>query len=336
MPPYAMPGQKLQSGLVSSSGGTQNYHEIRLDDTAGKEVMLLHSERDLVHESENNHTISVGNSQGFQVANSHQVHAGHSMLFKVGGGSGSGGGSEDAGSDSSDSTTAFSDQAIDGWLTVQTPNYLTMTYGANNLLVGGVYATTVVGGMNTTVFVLNTAFNFGLVFNINAAYTMVLQTGKTKVNGGPLTDVNGGPVFATLPELTALRGEVSKIDGGVYKMQGSLNTLQGKVNRVQGVVSKEIDMVYNVVSTRIDQLVEKNETIANRISEIADEQSVIANQTSEIASQVHVIGEASKTYATKEEVAATVNNVRGELSEVAASADMGVAAYTQLGEMFQL
>lgn len=85
MPPYQLPAEKSQSGLVSSSGaGVDKFHEIRLDDSAGQEVMLLHSQRDLVHESEHDHLHSVGNNHGIKVVNDQMIHVGNQQAVFVG------------------------------------------------------------------------------------------------------------------------------------------------------------------------------------------------------------------------------------------------------------
>ncbi len=65
-PPFALPDQQTKSGFRSRSsagGGTSNYSELSFDDTSGSEVVLLHAEKDLTTEVENNQSLSVGNNR---------------------------------------------------------------------------------------------------------------------------------------------------------------------------------------------------------------------------------------------------------------------------------
>ncbi|MGH7189873.1 MAG: type VI secretion system Vgr family protein, partial [Acetobacteraceae bacterium] len=65
-PPFALPDQQTKSGFRSRSsagGGTSNYSEFSIDDTAGSEVVLLHSEKDLTTEVEHDQSLTVGNNR---------------------------------------------------------------------------------------------------------------------------------------------------------------------------------------------------------------------------------------------------------------------------------
>ncbi len=58
-PPYALPDSQTQSGIKSRSskgGGTDNYNEFRFEDKKGSEQILLHAEKDLLVEVENDET----------------------------------------------------------------------------------------------------------------------------------------------------------------------------------------------------------------------------------------------------------------------------------------
>lgn len=62
MPPYDLPANQTQSGVKSRSskgGGTDNFNEIWMEDKKGSEVILVHAERDLVIEVENDETRDV-------------------------------------------------------------------------------------------------------------------------------------------------------------------------------------------------------------------------------------------------------------------------------------
>ena len=63
MPPYGLPQNKTQSGIVSRSsmkGGTANFNEIRFEDKKGEEEVLVHAEKNLTTEVEANESRTVG------------------------------------------------------------------------------------------------------------------------------------------------------------------------------------------------------------------------------------------------------------------------------------
>lgn len=62
MPPYELPANQTQSGLKTRSskgGGTADYNELRFEDKKGSEQVLLHAQKDLAVEVENDETQSV-------------------------------------------------------------------------------------------------------------------------------------------------------------------------------------------------------------------------------------------------------------------------------------
>ncbi len=63
MPPYDLPDNKTQSGIMSLSslqGSPDNYNEIRFEDKKGEEHLLVHAEKDQMIEVENDETHWVG------------------------------------------------------------------------------------------------------------------------------------------------------------------------------------------------------------------------------------------------------------------------------------
>ncbi|MFV0360824.1 type VI secretion system Vgr family protein [Tropicimonas sp.] len=63
MPPYALPGNKTQSGIKtrsSKSGTTDNFNELRFEDKKGGEEIYFHAERDFTQVVENDARIDVG------------------------------------------------------------------------------------------------------------------------------------------------------------------------------------------------------------------------------------------------------------------------------------
>ncbi len=65
LPPYALPDNMTQSGIVSRStlqGTSDNASELRFEDKIGAEEVYFHAERDFVREVENNDSLAVGSS----------------------------------------------------------------------------------------------------------------------------------------------------------------------------------------------------------------------------------------------------------------------------------
>jgi type VI secretion system secreted protein VgrG len=78
MPPYALPNNKTQSGIVSRSslsGGGGNYNEIRFEDKKGSEEILVHAEldmkteveRDEIHNTDRDRATKIGRDEKLDV-----------------------------------------------------------------------------------------------------------------------------------------------------------------------------------------------------------------------------------------------------------------------------
>jgi type VI secretion system secreted protein VgrG len=66
MPPYSLPDNQTQSGLMSrsSKGGTAElFNEIRFEDKAGEEMIYFHGQKDFERVVENNDSLKVGSSE---------------------------------------------------------------------------------------------------------------------------------------------------------------------------------------------------------------------------------------------------------------------------------
>lgn len=94
MPPYALPGSRTQSGIRSRShpdGGAEDYNEIRFDDRKGSEDFLLHAQKDLHEEVENDHVVQIdhdeqvciGHDQTLSVDNDQRETIGHDRRIQV-------------------------------------------------------------------------------------------------------------------------------------------------------------------------------------------------------------------------------------------------------------
>ena len=69
--PIFSPAEKTKSGFrtrSSTQGGRENFSEFSFDDKQGSELVLLHAERDLQHETERDHNATVGRNETLDVA----------------------------------------------------------------------------------------------------------------------------------------------------------------------------------------------------------------------------------------------------------------------------
>ena len=87
VPPYALPDNKTQSGILSRStkeGSSPNANEIRFEDKVGEELVHLQGEKDFNSEVENDQTIHVMNDRTRDVDNDETVQIGGNRTESVG------------------------------------------------------------------------------------------------------------------------------------------------------------------------------------------------------------------------------------------------------------
>jgi type VI secretion system secreted protein VgrG len=86
MPPYALPGNLMQSSLqTSSSPGGGGTNELRMNDANGSQQLFMHAQKDLANTVGNNSTETIGVDSTVQVA-SNALHAvGGSETITIGG-----------------------------------------------------------------------------------------------------------------------------------------------------------------------------------------------------------------------------------------------------------
>jgi len=86
-PPYDLPDNKTQSGILSRStlsGTADNANEFRFEDKKGSEMVLLHAEKDQTIEVENDESHSVGNDRKKEVKNNETTNIGKNRTESVG------------------------------------------------------------------------------------------------------------------------------------------------------------------------------------------------------------------------------------------------------------
>jgi type VI secretion system secreted protein VgrG len=70
MPPYALPANKTQSGIMSdSSPRSGGYNQIRFEDMDGSEEILVHAQKDMNTTVENDETLTVKHDETIEISN---------------------------------------------------------------------------------------------------------------------------------------------------------------------------------------------------------------------------------------------------------------------------
>lgn len=188
MPPYTLPGERRKSGIVTSSGAsTQAYHELQFDDTPGSENILMHSEKNMHHQAENDMMVNVGSKRKTVI--------GQPL------GSGSGGGAGETSGQSSDEGggggTGLKDDPAEQVKIFG--NNAEFIFGTSDEIVTGLEATIVLGGATELVLPLCAE----IVIGANAEF--VVGTNKEFVIGpdtiwvlGSSTETIFGAVIETI------------------------------------------------------------------------------------------------------------------------------------------
>ncbi|MFO0947235.1 MAG: type VI secretion system tip protein TssI/VgrG [Planctomycetota bacterium] len=92
--PFNLPAEKTRMALKSRStpgGDSTTFSGLAIEDQIGSEHVQLHSEKDMTHQTENNHFVNTGNSFYHRTLNKSLKHTGSMRGFIPGGGSGGGG-----------------------------------------------------------------------------------------------------------------------------------------------------------------------------------------------------------------------------------------------------
>ena len=84
MPPYTLPANKTQSGIITeSSQGGNGCNQIRFEDKHGSEEMLIHAQKDMNTTVENNVTLEVKNNRKANIKADDQTTVGKKMNLTV-------------------------------------------------------------------------------------------------------------------------------------------------------------------------------------------------------------------------------------------------------------
>ncbi|MFO0947234.1 MAG: type VI secretion system tip protein TssI/VgrG [Planctomycetota bacterium] len=102
--PFNLPAEKTRMAAKSRStpgGDSTTFSGLAIEDQIGSEHVQLHSEKDMTHQTENDHYINTGNSFYHRTQNKRLKHTG-SLIGMPGGGGGSGGGGDESSEEEED------------------------------------------------------------------------------------------------------------------------------------------------------------------------------------------------------------------------------------------
>jgi type VI secretion system secreted protein VgrG len=215
MPPYELPGNMTQSGLVSRStkdGTAANCNEIRFEDKKGSEQLLFHAEKDLITEVENDRSISVGHDETVEIKNDRASTVHNNETCKV---------------DKDHATTIGNDEKRD------VAKNRTATVGADEKLT--------VGGSQTT--------DVSRKYTLTAGEEIVLQVGASKLamKADGTIQLNGVDIkiegSVSLKQTAGVKIELStvqyKLGGNIVQIQGTLLDLQaGGIATLKGALTQ--------------------------------------------------------------------------------------------------
>ena len=211
MPPYALPANMTQSGVLtrSSKGGSAaNANEIRFEDKKGSEQLFIHAEKNEDHEVENDRTQwvghdetetvdhdqklevkndrtrKVGHDESVSVARNQAVNAGGDRSVSVGKGQNHSIGGSDSTSVGGDRTTSVSGKdtlSVGGDESASIGGNATLDVGKDQSTSIGKNETINIGSNRTVDISKNDALNVGKKLAIVAGDEIVLKTGDAVI-----------------------------------------------------------------------------------------------------------------------------------------------------------
>ncbi|RQP36512.1 type VI secretion system Vgr family protein [Burkholderia ubonensis] len=195
MPPWVLPANATQSGILTRSTKTGNVNTanaIRFEDKKGAEEVWLHAEKDQRLEVEHDESHWVGNDRSKNIDHDETVHVGHDRTETVDNNETITIGvdrTENVGNNETLTVGGNRDETIKGMENVLIALTATETVGlAKALTVGGTYTVTVAGAINTAAGLasaeevgLSKTTMVGKTYTITAGDRIELKTGKASI-----------------------------------------------------------------------------------------------------------------------------------------------------------
>jgi type VI secretion system secreted protein VgrG len=221
MPPYALPENKTQSGIVTRStpdGTASNFNEIRFEDKKGSEELFLQAEKNQNIHVKNDQGETIGNDQTVEIGNDQSIHVAKNRTLQV---------------DENDSTTVGKDRSIEvsGDHTESVSGDMSVTVSKNRTMsVTKDLTESVDGSMSLTVAKdRTTSVQGGLTVDVTKDH-------KLTVSGQQITNVTKEASLSAKKIQFQADDEITLVTGSAsitMKKNGDI-TIKGKKITVQG------------------------------------------------------------------------------------------------------
>ncbi len=217
MPPYALPGNLMQSSLqTSSSPGGGGTNEIRMNDSAGGQEMFMHAQKDMNTTIGNDATETISANSTVQVAADYTHKVGADESVDIGGNHG---------------------LSITGGLAGSTSGSVTVDVGGvDDWGIAGVHSTTVTGTRADDVSGLKNVlaqkvghtFNAGHSLSVGGAMAHVAIGALAETTAGGKTELVGGAKLEVISKSKAENIGVGKVlNSGAVKVQAGTDVAVG-------------------------------------------------------------------------------------------------------------
>lgn len=233
MPPWALPDNKTQSGILTRSskeGSPANANEFRFEDKKGSEQVYLHAEKNQDIEVENDETHWVGHDRKKTVDNDENVLVKNNRTEEVGVDEKITIGSnrtEDVGADETITIGANRTESVGADETIDIGANRTEMVGANESVTVGASRDLTVGASES--------------ISIGASRTDTVGASMTQTIGGSLSQTVAGGITITTPAtmtITATGGLTILAPGGTKIVDNLLNKIGGALIETYGQTIK--------------------------------------------------------------------------------------------------
>ncbi len=234
MPPFDLPGKKMQTGIKSNTtpgGGGSN--EIRLDDSSAGEEIFIHAQKDQNNVVENDETTQIGHDRTEQVGNNETITIGVDRT-------------ESVGNNETISIGANRTENVGGNESITVALTRTRVVGVAESVTIGAAQSITVGASQTNTVGANRTSNIGANDKTSIGAnndTVIGGNQSTSVSGEKSTTVGGDYTIAAKKDLSAQADKNVLIDGGdQITIQSGKSRIQMKKNGDILIEGKDINI----------------------------------------------------------------------------------------------
>jgi type VI secretion system secreted protein VgrG len=180
-PPFALPGDKTQSGIrTNSSPGGGGSNELRFEDAAGSEEIYLHGQKDWTIAIENDKNQTVGHDETLAVGNDRSKTVGHDEAISIG-------------NNQTISVGVDETETIGSNLTLTVGSNQTVTIGSNQTVSVGANRSETIGASASETVAIAKAITVGAAMQVTvgAAHNLTVGAASAEEIGG-MKSVNVG------------------------------------------------------------------------------------------------------------------------------------------------